>query len=95
LRRADRPMTARDIADVLIAGKQPEPTRKQAIKLQVAILAALWKRDGGTVVGERAPARWKLKEAASVGGPSGSSRSIVRQISDDDALCSKRNRSTH
>jgi hypothetical protein len=60
LRRAERPMTARDIADVLIAGKSPEPTRKQAIKLQAAILAALRKRNGEVVVGEGAPARWKL-----------------------------------
>ena len=36
---------------------------------------------------EGAPARWELKEAANLGGLSNSSRSIVRQISDDGALC--------
>ena len=42
----------------------PEPTRKQAIRLQAVILAALRKRDGQSAVGEGAPARWKSKEAA-------------------------------
>ena len=64
LRRAGTPMTARQIADALIAGKAPQATRKQAIDLQAAILAALRKRNGGAVVGEGAPARWRLKEAA-------------------------------
>jgi hypothetical protein len=53
------PMTAREIADTLIADKAPQATRKQAIDLQAAILAALRKRDG-MVVGEGSPARWKL-----------------------------------
>jgi hypothetical protein len=57
-------VTAREIADALIAGKAPQATRKQAIDLQAAILTALRKRDGATVVGEGAPAWWKLKEAA-------------------------------
>jgi len=60
MRRAGTPMTAREIADVLVAGKAPEATRKQAVDLQAAILAALRKRNGGTVVGEGAPARWRL-----------------------------------
>jgi hypothetical protein len=60
LRRAGTPMTAREIADVLIADKAPQATRKQAIDLQAAILAALRKRDSGAVVGEGSPARWKL-----------------------------------
>lgn len=60
LRRAQAPMTAREIADVLIADKAPQATRKQAIDLQAAILAALRKRNGGAVVGEGAPARWTL-----------------------------------
>jgi hypothetical protein len=59
LRRAGTPMTARKIADTLIADKAPQATRKQAIDLQAAILAALRKRDG-MVVGEGSPARWKL-----------------------------------
>jgi hypothetical protein len=57
-------MTARQIADALIAGKAPQATRKQAIDLLAAILVALRKRNGLTVVGEGAPARWRLKMAA-------------------------------
>jgi hypothetical protein len=60
LRRAEAPMTAREIADALIADKAPQATRKQAIDLQAAILAALRKRNRGTVVGEGSPARWRL-----------------------------------
>jgi hypothetical protein len=64
LRRAGTPMTAREIADALIADKAPQATRKQAKDLQAAILAGLRKRDGGAVAGDGAPARWQLKEAA-------------------------------
>jgi hypothetical protein len=64
LRRAGVPMAAREIADALVADNAPQATRKQAIDLQAAILAALRKRDGATVVSEGAPARWKLQEAA-------------------------------
>jgi hypothetical protein len=64
LRRAGAPMTAREIADALVADKAPQATRKQAIDLRAAILAALRKRDGAVVVGEGAPARLRLKEAA-------------------------------
>ncbi len=60
LRRAGTPMSAREIADTLIADKAPQATRKQAIDLQAAILAALRKRNGGAVAGEGAPARWRL-----------------------------------
>jgi len=60
LRRATAPMTARQIAEALIAGKAPQATRKQAIDLQAAILVALPKRNGGMVVGDGAPARWRL-----------------------------------
>ena len=63
LRRATAPMTARQIADALIADKAPQATRKQAIDLQAAILAALRKRNGATVIGEGAPARCRLTEA--------------------------------
>jgi hypothetical protein len=55
-------MTARQIADALIADKAPQATRKQAIDLQAAILAALRKRNGGMVVGDGAPARWTLRD---------------------------------
>jgi hypothetical protein len=57
-------LTARQIADTLLAGKKPEPTRKQAADVQGAVLAALRKRNGAAVFGEGAPARWRLKEPA-------------------------------
>jgi hypothetical protein len=60
MRRAGTPMTAREIADTLIADKAPQATRKQAIDLHAAILSALRKRNGGMVVGEGAPAKWRL-----------------------------------
>jgi hypothetical protein len=60
MRRAGTPMTAREIADALKAGKTPEAARKQAIDLQAAILAGLRKRNGGAVVSDGAPARWRL-----------------------------------
>jgi hypothetical protein len=64
LRRAGTPMTARQIADAMLAGKTPEPTRKQVATVQAAVLAALRKRNGSAVVGEGAPAQWRLKEVA-------------------------------
>jgi hypothetical protein len=49
-----------DITDALIAVKAPQATRKQAIDIQAAILAALRKRNGNTVACEGAPAKWRL-----------------------------------
>jgi hypothetical protein len=49
-----------EIAQALIADKAPQATQKQAIDLQAAILVALRKRNGTAVVGEGAPARWRL-----------------------------------
>jgi hypothetical protein len=63
LRRAAAPMTAREIAEALIADKAPQAARKQAIDLQAAILVALRKRNGRAVIGEGAPLRWLLKES--------------------------------
>lgn len=60
LRRATSPMTARQISDALLAGKTPVPSRKQEEALQAALLAALRVRNGKTVVGEGAPAKWRL-----------------------------------
>jgi hypothetical protein len=60
MRRAGAPMTAREIAEALIADKAPQATPKQARDLQAAILAALRKRNGKTVVGEGVPARWRI-----------------------------------
>jgi hypothetical protein len=64
LRRAQAPMTAREIADTLIAGKAPQATRKQAVDLQAAILAALRKRNGDMVTGAGSVGRRGMKEAA-------------------------------
>ena len=62
LRRATGPMTADDIRhQALLAGKTPEATRKEENNLQAAILAALRVRNGKSVIGEGAPARWQLK----------------------------------
>ena len=65
LRRAGAPMTAREIADALVAGKAPQATHKQAKDLQAAILAALRKRNGAMVIGVGAPARWSLRASPS------------------------------
>jgi hypothetical protein len=55
-----RPDDGREITDGLIAAKAPEATRKQAIDIQAAILAALRKRNGEMVVGEGNPAKWRF-----------------------------------
>src|SRR4030081_1307510 len=68
LRRAEAPMTAREIADALVADKAPQATRKQAIDLPAAIPAALRKRGGAIVVRAGGPARWQLKEACNKSG---------------------------
>jgi hypothetical protein len=53
-------MTAREITDALIAERAPQATRKQAIDIQVAILAALRKQSGESVNAEGAPKRWQI-----------------------------------
>ena len=63
LRRARAPMTAREIADALLADKTPQATRKQVMDVQAAILAALRKRDGESVTGEGSPAKWSLRHS--------------------------------
>jgi len=65
LRRSAVPMTAREIALALLDGKTPEPSRKQEINVQAAILAALKTRAGKSVVGDGDPARWRLSVADS------------------------------
>jgi hypothetical protein len=62
LRRAGSPMTAREIAQALIADKAIPATRKQFLDLTAAIHVAFRKRDGGAVIGEGVPARWRLAE---------------------------------
>jgi hypothetical protein len=64
MRWAGPPMTAREIADALVADKAPQATRKQFKDLQAAVLASLRKRDGAMVVSAGASAHWRLKEAA-------------------------------
>jgi hypothetical protein len=64
MRWAGTPMTAREIADALVADKAPQATRKQFKDLQAAVLASPRKRDGAMVVSAGASAHWRLKEAA-------------------------------
>ena len=64
MRRAGTAMTAKEIAGKLMVDKAPQMSRKQAIDLQQAVYAALRKRDGGVVVGEGSPTRWRLKLSA-------------------------------
>ena len=63
MRRAKEPMTAREIMLAVLDGKTPVPSRKQEKAIQAALLVGLRKRNGGAVVGERAPARWAVKAA--------------------------------
>jgi hypothetical protein len=51
------------LAPALIADKAAPATRKQFMDPAAAIHSALRKRDGVTVVGERAPARRRLADA--------------------------------
>jgi len=60
LRRAERPMTARELAEAMIADKAVPASRKQFIDLQAAVLAALRKKNGSMVVGEGAPTKWRI-----------------------------------
>jgi hypothetical protein len=64
LRREGRPMTTREIADILLADKTPKATRAQAVGVQGYILHAMRRRNGVTVAGEGMPTRWRLKESA-------------------------------
>jgi hypothetical protein len=63
LRRASSLMTPREIATALIADKAAPAARKQFMDLTAAIHSALRKPHGVTVVGEGAPARWRLADA--------------------------------
>ena len=57
LQRAAVPMTTRETADALLAGKKPRAT-------QAAVLALLRKRNGGTVLGDGPRGKWRVKETA-------------------------------
>jgi hypothetical protein len=65
LRRAGKPMTARELAMAVLDGKQPTPTRKQEIDIQAAILAGMRNHNGKGVerVGEGYPPVWRLLSA--------------------------------
>jgi len=73
VRRATAPMTAREIAEALIAEKAPQATRKQAIDLQAAILSAYGSATAEWWLVTVPPGAMALggagmKEAASIGG---------------------------
>ena len=55
----DADLVTAQAAEILL-GLVREGTIKAICLIQAAILAALRERDGGTVVGEGAPARWRL-----------------------------------
>jgi hypothetical protein len=63
LRRVYGPMTARQITVALLDAKDIAATRKQIRDLQAGIQTSLRNHKGGmvVVVGEGAPARWRLK----------------------------------
>jgi hypothetical protein len=46
LRRAEKPLTAREMMLAILDGKEPTATRKQELDVQAAILAALRKHQG-------------------------------------------------
>jgi len=64
LRRAGKPLTAREMAMTLLDGKTPAPTRKQELDVQAAILAAMRDHQGTGVepVDDARPTKWKLND---------------------------------
>jgi hypothetical protein len=56
-------MMPREITTALIADRAAPATRKQFMDLTAAIHTALRKREGVTVIGDGAPARWRLADA--------------------------------
>jgi hypothetical protein len=62
LRRAEKPLTAREMMLAILDGKEPTATRKQELDVQAAILAALRNHEGNGVerIGETNPAKWGL-----------------------------------
>ncbi len=63
MREAQGPLTAREIAERLLAAKGADATKRQREKLQAGILGSLRDYEGKDVevVGEGTPARWALK----------------------------------
>jgi hypothetical protein len=61
LRVADRPLTAREIADRMLAAKGvQEPAPKAVRDLAGAVQASLRNHDGKTVIGQGTPVKWAL-----------------------------------
>jgi hypothetical protein len=58
----DAGLTARGMMVAILDGKDPQPSRKQELDVQAAILAALRKHQGKGVetVGTDRPVRWRL-----------------------------------
>jgi hypothetical protein len=65
MRRAAEPLTVRQIVDRMLAAKGiASPRIDQVRRLQSAVLRSLRNRSGKSIKAEGAPARWRLKEAA-------------------------------
>jgi hypothetical protein len=67
MRCASEPLTVRQIVEHILAAKGITNARTDQVRgLQCAVLASLRNRKGKSIqtVGEGAPARWRLKEAA-------------------------------
>jgi hypothetical protein len=62
LRRAERPLTAREMMLAILDGKEPQASRKQELDVQAAILAALRDHQGKGVqqIGSERPFKWEL-----------------------------------
>lgn len=64
LRAAEKPMTARQMMDAVLEGREPKAVRKQEIDLQAAILSLMRNRSGKSVEpvpSGMGPMGWKLK----------------------------------
>ncbi len=67
MRNTSEPLTVRQIVDRMLAAKRITNARPDQVRgLQCSVLASIRHRKGKSIqtVGEGAPARWRLKEAA-------------------------------
>jgi hypothetical protein len=64
--RAEKPLTAREMMLAILDGKEPQPSRKQELDVQAAILAALRNHQGKGVeaAGDGRPARWQIRPSS-------------------------------
>jgi hypothetical protein len=64
LRRAEKPLSARELAMLVVDGKEPVPTHKQMVDLTAAILSALRNHNGKGVENVRGdgagPVKWQI-----------------------------------